>query len=144
MEIWERHVDDAYLEFPTRVRDRYGLKTKIPCECVIKNLDPKTNEPLKCLSMARFYVKSSGVWLCGVHVRPLKTKPGPVIECAVCMQDIPSVKQRTLRCKHIFCTQCINKWQDNGNNTCPLCRSAICPTAFPPHASMLSEATLIW
>jgi len=41
--------------------------------------------------------------------------------CSICMEMIES-SMNTLPCKHQFHTECINKWKDEGKNTCPCCR----------------------
>jgi hypothetical protein len=33
-----------------------------------------------------------------------------------------------LNCGHIYHLECIEKWMDNNNNTCPLCKSNITST----------------
>ena len=45
--------------------------------------------------------------------------------CAICLTDIlKSEKSDTLRCKHIYHTECINKWKEK-QHTCPVCRYVI-------------------
>ena len=42
--------------------------------------------------------------------------------CTICRNSIKS--KRALKCDHIFCKTCINKWLKNNNN-CPNCRTNI-------------------
>ncbi len=44
------------------------------------------------------------------------------MDCNICMNKIKN--KRTLDCKHVFCKECINKWQCI-NNKCPTCRAII-------------------
>ena len=53
-------------------------------------------------------------------------------ECIVCFSDkpdgdifAPNSGWTTLRCKHGFCTDCLNQWTSTGSHTCPLCRAPI-------------------
>ena len=41
----------------------------------------------------------------------------------------------TLRCKHGFCTDCLNQWTSTGSHTCPLCRAPI----FTAHGASQSQ-----
>ena len=51
------------------------------------------------------------------------------LECCICMEKFgPEDKQITqLKCNetHLFHTECIIGWINEGNNTCPLCREPI-------------------
>ena len=42
--------------------------------------------------------------------------------CSICMEMIES-DNRTLSCGHQFHKTCINKWEEEGHNTCPCCRT---------------------
>nr|GME16516.1 E3 ubiquitin-protein ligase RHA1B-like [Ipomoea batatas] len=49
--------------------------------------------------------------------------------CAVCLCEYESGDEiRRLRnCSHIFHRRCLDRWIDNGRNTCPLCRASLVP-----------------
>ena len=44
--------------------------------------------------------------------------------CSVCMCDHEKENTTTLKCKHTFCTSCIDTWCKQ-HNTCPMCRASI-------------------
>ncbi len=51
-------------------------------------------------------------------------------DCAVCLENVPSRLRRPLRCGHVFCSDCINRWVTSNNinsrhRSCPLCRCSI-------------------
>mmetsp|Transcript_5972 Transcript_5972/g.8929 ORF Transcript_5972/g.8929 Transcript_5972/m.8929 type:complete len:309 (+) Transcript_5972:1064-1990(+) len=46
-------------------------------------------------------------------------------DCAVCLCPMHTQKTTKLKCGHEFHTECINKWKENGKDTCILCRSKI-------------------
>lgn len=72
--------------------------------------------------------KCQGLWggLCGTHARQAQSS----VECAVCLSDnVPRSKCVRLRCSHVFCRPCLDKWTRRGNLTCPLCRGP-CLDAF--------------
>ncbi len=49
--------------------------------------------------------------------------------CAICLEDIQILnnysESKTLRCKHIFHKECIEKWISDFHWVCPLCRTGI-------------------
>jgi hypothetical protein len=50
--------------------------------------------------------------------------------CAICLEDIQILNNhsesiKTLRCKHIFHKECIEKWISDFHWVCPLCRNGI-------------------
>jgi hypothetical protein len=46
--------------------------------------------------------------------------------CVICLDELKKgVKVTELNCKHIFCTDCINKWLGNESRHCPICKSNI-------------------
>lgn len=47
----------------------------------------------------------------------------PIIFCSVCLQD--NYEYLNLSCRHTFCSVCIQRWRQNGNNNCPMCRAII-------------------
>ncbi|XP_029119875.1 brassinosteroid-responsive RING protein 1-like [Elaeis guineensis] len=55
--------------------------------------------------------------------------PGEETTCAVCLGDLEArQKVRELgNCSHGFHVECIDKWVDAGQVTCPLCRSKLLP-----------------
>ncbi len=51
-------------------------------------------------------------------------------DCAVCLENVSSRSRRPLRCGHVFCSDCINRWVTSNNinsrhSSCPLCRCSI-------------------
>ena len=45
--------------------------------------------------------------------------------CSICLNDMKDTKVMTLICSHNFHTDCISKWIDGDNNSCPMCRNII-------------------
>ena len=44
-------------------------------------------------------------------------------ECSTCLESISSISDiSTTPCGHIFHTECIKKWLQNGQNYCPQCK----------------------
>eukprot|EP00002_Diphylleia_rotans_P018089 TRINITY_DN3504_c0_g1_i7.p1 TRINITY_DN3504_c0_g1~~TRINITY_DN3504_c0_g1_i7.p1 ORF type:complete len:109 (-),score=26.88 TRINITY_DN3504_c0_g1_i7:195-521(-) len=43
--------------------------------------------------------------------------------CPIC-QDSEMTNPISLRCKHVFCEDCITQWFEN-NPTCPICRAVV-------------------
>ena len=47
-------------------------------------------------------------------------------KCAICMDDIGLQNLANLDCCcHKFCLECITKWVEEVENTCPLCKQSI-------------------
>lgn len=44
--------------------------------------------------------------------------------CSICLSNHDSIKIKNVRfeCNHIFCEECIMKWFQKNNSTCPICR----------------------
>eukprot|EP01018_Ginkgo_biloba_P038053 Gb_14821 [translate_table: standard] len=50
------------------------------------------------------------------------------VECAVCLSKVEQGDQiRELPCCHFFHRDCLDKWLDHQQTTCPLCRSSLIP-----------------
>nr|AEG64816.1 RING-H2 type zinc finger [Avicennia marina] len=50
----------------------------------------------------------------------------PAVECCVCLSRFEADEEVSeLSCKHFFHKGCLDKWFDNQNITCPLCRSVM-------------------
>jgi len=45
--------------------------------------------------------------------------------CPICMNDITEEGQCITECNHHFCKECIHKWFDRNNVSCPSCRGEI-------------------
>lgn len=46
--------------------------------------------------------------------------------CKICFETFDSSELVVLRCSHVFCRSCIQKWtEDHGHDTCPVCRAPI-------------------
>ncbi len=50
--------------------------------------------------------------------------------CNICL-DSNDKKHVTLHCGHFFHTQCIQRWKNTNNNTCPTCRTTIVEQISP-------------
>jgi len=43
--------------------------------------------------------------------------------CSICLADVRSTRKNSpIRCGHIFHTHCLERWKEQGKNTCPTCR----------------------
>merc|ERR1711915_321866 len=58
---------------------------------------------------------------------------GDVPVCTVCLSSFEEEDEvRELRnCHHIFHRNCLDKWVDHSQTTCPVCRSSLMPKAIP-------------
>ena len=45
-------------------------------------------------------------------------------ECSVCLESMGGERIDT-DCGHSFCKECLDRWFDGGNTSCPLCRAEI-------------------
>jgi len=52
----------------------------------------------------------------------LKIKKSEPLECSICMGVIKHPNKKTLKCRHVFCKTCIQRWFTQNHNTCPNCR----------------------
>lgn len=43
-------------------------------------------------------------------------------ECPICLTNMTNM---TTECNHKFCQNCVDKWVNGGNDTCPLCRRSV-------------------
>ncbi|XP_027337835.1 E3 ubiquitin-protein ligase RHA2B-like [Abrus precatorius] len=51
-----------------------------------------------------------------------------VVECSVCLSEFKEgEKVRSLKCKHTFHKDCLDKWLQEYWATCPLCRKPVLP-----------------
>tara|TARA_Y100000389_G_scaffold195764_1_gene227652 strand:+ start:200 stop:1276 length:1077 start_codon:yes stop_codon:yes gene_type:complete len=74
-------------------------------------------------------------------------------ECMICMvASIPNDFRvadsgwTVLTCKHGYCTECINTWQEEGGHTCPICRAPIFSAygANNPHPAYSEDAPVTY
>lgn len=43
--------------------------------------------------------------------------------CSICLSDVrPTRNNPPIRCGHVFHSDCLQHWKDQGKNTCPTCR----------------------
>jgi|GEM_PF-5919147 len=47
------------------------------------------------------------------------------IACSICLEPQENDPIKILPCNHIFHTACVNRWTEEGNLTCPLCRTPV-------------------
>ena len=64
---------------------------------------------------------------CKIHGK-IQKKLDDIPTCSICLENVKK-NMKKLPCDHIFCTKCIGKWTNLGNNTCPTCRRDIVPVA---------------
>ena len=55
-------------------------------------------------------------------IKDLYQKAKAKVECAVCLERIESDDLKTGKCGHNFHQCCIDKWCEEGNKKCPICR----------------------
>lgn len=61
--------------------------------------------------------------------------------CPICYEA--SCNTNT-ECNHSFCTPCILKWKDNGNNKCPMCRQNLILPEVPNSTIKLRHVNYNW
>ena len=43
--------------------------------------------------------------------------------CSICLNEVKATRSNpSLRCGHTFHSDCLQRWKDQGKNTCPTCR----------------------
>ena len=94
------------------------LFVPVPVHCVIESL----KDQLRVVEYTRLLDESKA------------TKEGDS-QCAVCLNIIGEEHEvRELgNCCHVFHKECIDVWMDQGQATCPLCRSKLLPAAADEH-----------
>lgn len=46
--------------------------------------------------------------------------------CAICLNPVRQTRHTPkIQCGHMFHTSCLNSWEKNGNDRCPLCRKIL-------------------
>lgn len=51
--------------------------------------------------------------------------------CAICLNPVRKTRNTPeLKCGHIFHAGCLDDWEDNGGETCPLCRKTLSGAEF--------------
>ena len=51
--------------------------------------------------------------------------------CAICLNPVRKTRNTPeLKCGHIFHSGCLGKWENNGGETCPVCRKQISGAEF--------------
>jgi len=57
--------------------------------------------------------------------RSRSNSSGGCLLCPICMDEITEEGKCITECNHQFCKECIHRWFDRGNVTCPSCRREI-------------------
>jgi hypothetical protein len=52
-------------------------------------------------------------------------------DCPICFECLDPQSTITTKCGHNFCKNCMDRWNNNRNATCPLCRTRLNPK--PPN-----------
>ena len=55
-------------------------------------------------------------------IRDLYENAKSKVECAICLEKIESQDLKTGKCGHNYHHYCIDKWCEEGNKKCPMCR----------------------
>lgn len=51
--------------------------------------------------------------------------------CSICLNEVKSTRANPpIRCGHMFHSHCLQKWKDQGKNTCPTCRKVFDASQF--------------
>lgn len=62
-------------------------------------------------------VSFEGLHYCKLHC--------PVGECPICFENMTQRSNYKLECTHQMHIDCLRKWLEKGNQTCPLCRASL-------------------
>jgi hypothetical protein len=105
------------------------------CNAIIANTKSK-GIVRYCVCPAKFVRDDGSAW-CGMHLRNGKKKLH-AFECSICLLGGSSNEFYTTSCNHMFHENCIDKWFETGNVSCPLCRKSLayeCPRVLFDAAS---------
>ena len=47
------------------------------------------------------------------------------VQCSICLQDIININTCVTNCHHRYCVDCLNRWFDRGQSSCPMCRGNV-------------------
>ncbi|PON83675.1 43kDa postsynaptic protein [Trema orientale] len=63
------------------------------------------------------------------------------VNCIVCMNGIDGRQEVRVpfNCRHVFHRECLDAWVDQGQATCPLCRSKLLPSTSQNHDDHQNE-----
>ena len=51
--------------------------------------------------------------------------------CSICLNEVRATRTNLpIRCGHIFHTHCLERWKEQGKNTCPTCRKVFDASQF--------------
>ena len=51
--------------------------------------------------------------------------------CAICLNEVKSTRTNPpIRCGHVFHSHCLQRWKEQGKNTCPTCRKVFDASQF--------------
>ena len=51
--------------------------------------------------------------------------------CSICLNEVRVTRSNPpIRCGHVFHSECIEKWKEQGKNTCPTCRKVFDASQF--------------
>ena len=51
--------------------------------------------------------------------------------CSICLNEVRATRTNPpIRCGHIFYTHCLERWKEQGKNTCPTCRKVFDASQF--------------
>lgn len=86
---------------------------------VLTKLSNNINEAIKAFQQIETQIKEKE------KEAESKIKPPTYEMCVICLKDLlPNNRKKKLDCKHLFHSQCINKWI-RVTPTCPLCKSEV-------------------
>jgi hypothetical protein len=121
------HTLAAASAYALFIIDSLQTKKNISLEehLLIKRLS--TEEPEQVLGQKKFLTIFKSIKNAHVQQKLVKafnldyTKYG-YTDCPVCRENFSNIR---LNCAHTFCGDCIEQWESEGKNTCPLCRAQI-------------------
>ena len=47
------------------------------------------------------------------------------VQCSICLQEIININTCVTNCHHRYCVDCLNRWFDRGQSSCPMCRGTV-------------------
>ncbi|XP_042479063.1 brassinosteroid-responsive RING protein 1-like [Macadamia integrifolia] len=110
---WEDHIDHALAEDHLPASSQFS-GTKNKSRSILESI----KRSLPVTEFGSFIERLSGSWeddksVCAV--------------CLSCMERSHEIRELP-NCSHMFHRECLDRWVDQGQVTCPLCRSKLLPT----------------